>query len=244
MAVSNYPLGLGAVHRVELEAIYPVFVPSSRFSTTYGRTAEAGGELLADLVFSGNPRLSQIVRLAGAASESVSGVYEDRYEGGICQYFVRTGDPELIAYSRDQGSDEDDDVLRALEDELDDLDNDGYDLRRQYEDASYEAENSADLLKEFLETRNESDGPTADEIERQLRDQARTSRERLDALQKVLDAYEHRIAFLERKLGAPKPGEIAVVGINNPCRNFQIGETLLAVSIDQGQEFVLQPVYQ
>ncbi|WP_299619404.1 hypothetical protein [uncultured Tateyamaria sp.] len=245
VAVSNAPLAMGAVHQARLEAIYPVFVPGGLTRERYSQAAGSAGLAAAGVLFENDDNLFQISSLAGTAAAAVSGAYEERYNGGICQFFLRTEDPQLIALSQDVGRQDEDELSYLFRDELQRLSFEARELQSAFQSAMFEFQASSQMLQDYMTQSTATDmTPDSDLLRIELETQQRAAKAQLDALQKIIEKNEERIAFFRSRIESGQSTDPSVVAINNPCRHFEINEDILVVSLDRGREFTLQPSYQ
>ncbi|MCH2076331.1 MAG: hypothetical protein MK180_05510 [Rhodobacteraceae bacterium] len=243
MAVSQSPLALASVHRAQVAAIYPIFIPGGLSRERAGLAALSAGELVGDIIFEDASRRSQLSRLVGDAAEAASGVYEERYNGGFCQYFVITTDPQLIKLSKENRDDEE--LLRdLLRNEVDSLGFESQSLIAAFENAMFDLELSSEALNDFI--RSGDDAMTTDDIgfvRAELEDRVRIAREQVDTINELLETNQARLGAIQSRLAAPPEADETMVSVNNPCRNFEIGQEILVSAIPNSGEFALQPVF-
>ena len=206
---------------------------------------KGAGSLVSDVLFEGNQWQSQLSRLSGATASAVSGVYEDRYNGGFCQYFISTRDHQLVELSKEFTND--DTALRdILERELETLRFESRSYSGTFESALYEFERSSVLLAEALQSAaTDGDDMTGDpRLEQALQEQVDLANQQGANLSTLMDLNQNRIELVERRLRAPETIETTILAVNNPCREFAIGQSIMVSAIPNFNEFAIQPLAQ
>lgn len=243
VAVSNRPLALASVHRAEVVAIYPVFIPNGVTIERGSAAAYSLGEFVGDVVFENSLRRYQLSMLSGNIAEAASGAYEERYNGGFCQYFITTTDPQLIKLSKDNQDDEKL-LIDLLRNEVDTLSYEAQSLMSAFQNAMFELEISAESLNDFiLDTEQKTNSEIFETLKIELEQRVRISTEQVTTIESLLEKNQSRLSVIQRRLASPLVSDETMLSINNPCREIDIGQKVLVSAVPNASEFALQPVF-
>lgn len=243
VAVSNNPLALASVHKAKVVAIYPVFIPHGVTIERGGAAAQSLGEVIGDAVFENSVRQSQLSTLSGNVAEAVSGAYEERYNGGFCQYFITTTDSQLIKLSKENRDDEEL-LIDLLRNEVDTLSYEAQSLMTAFENAMFDLEISGESLNEFLlDSELEPNSDSFETLRAELEQRVRVSTDQVATIESLLEKNQSRLSVIQRRLSSPLDSDETMLAINNPCREIDIGQKVLVSAVPNAGEFALQPVF-
>lgn len=115
-----------------------------------------------------------------------------------------------------------------------------------FESAPYEFERSSVLLAEALQSAaTDGDDITGDpRLEQALQEQVDLANQQVANLSTLMDLNQNRIDLVERRLRAPETIETTILAVNNPCRDFAIGQSIMVSAIPNFNEFAIQPLAQ
>lgn len=241
VAVTQTPLGMGAVHRATVVNIFPIFVPGGVGRERYPQTGGAAGVLAADVVFEESERLLQLTSLLGNAGTAISGVLDERHRGDFCQYVLSTQDQELLGFTKDRTAPQNDDERnRILQSDLNSLQFESQRLSSSFQSANFEFTAANRQLGQYAEAAKSNPDIDPSILQRLLTERVNAARRQVEAIEALLVQNAQRIRIIDEKLNAPPSTDSRLVAVNNPCRDFDVGESIYVVSTGRGREFILQ----
>lgn len=241
VAITQSPLGMGAVHHAKVVNIFPIFVPGGVGRERYAQTGGSAGALAAGVAFEGSSRLSQITSFAGNGGAAISGVLDERYRGEFCQYVLSTRDQALFEFTKDRSAPQNDDERnRILQSDLNALLFESQRLSSTFQSANFEFEAANEQLNQYLEAAKANPSTDYAALEALLLERVNAAKTQVETIEALLAQNAQRIEIMNQRLNAPPSTDLQLIAVNNPCRDFQIGEDIYVVSTGRGSEFTLQ----
>ncbi len=206
---------IGETYEGKLSGIYPVFVDLA-LERDYSAGSGAVLEAMALRLLQNNDYAAQYALGANGLASTATGIYEDRYAGAFCQYFLEVNDQDL---------------LDSLSGDFFDVDEDDNLVQQQVYDLGFRIEDTENEISDLaLQLEDSTDNAV------RVRTQAL-----IDRLQDRIAGYNSRMDTLLGVDSSDEDIEASTIFVVNPCRDFKVGSTVIISK--NVNTVILQPTF-